>query len=139
MTPKTRDVLAIALSGAALVVGISAWLGDRIEPGIDMTRLADGTVEITRVWPGGQAFRNGATAGMHVLFIGENAAVGIPDNATPPSGPLDPAPLGYYWMGGINAGGATAIAEDRGGRLGQSGNELATRLIREGWLEAPSV
>jgi signal transduction histidine kinase len=126
MTSRTRDLLAIALSLAALAIGMSAFLGGRIEPGLDLVRQGDLSVLVTDVWPGGLAYRNGVKVGMYVQYIGESGDVGLPPSALPPAGPFDPAPYGYYWIGGPRPGdiAATLNMDPTDGQLMNGGGEL---------------
>jgi signal transduction histidine kinase len=127
MKSNVRDLFAIALSIAALALGLVGFLDGRIEPGLDLVRQPDGSVLVAGVWPGGLAYRNGVKVGMFVQYISSQDGIdGVPDAAKPPTGPLDPAPYGYYWIGGPVPGdiAATVSLDPTDGRLKVAGGEL---------------
>lgn len=116
-----RDVAAITFTVAAIAIGGSAVVAGRIEPGLDLQRQADGSVVVSGVWPGGQAYRNGVGVGMPVIYIGDanEEGGGLPAGAAPPTGPLDPAPLGTYWftVGREHEVVSRVVSDPRDGRL----------------------
>ncbi len=132
MNSRIRDTAAIAVSIVAIAIGSHAVLNGRIEPGLDLQRQPDGSVLVTAVWPGGQAYRNGVTVGMHVLYIGDPLEDGsFPEGAGPPQGELDPAPTGWYYLGGPTLGDVQAqvVGEDRPFQLTRAGGNIAWALI----------
>lgn len=132
MNATIRDTTAIAISVAAIAIGSLAVLGQRIEPGLDLQRQSDGTVLVTAVWPGGQAYRNGVTVGMHVLYIGDPLEDGsFPEGAGPPQGELDPAPFGAYYLGGPAFGDirAQVYGDYPSIQLSKAGGDIAWGII----------
>ena len=132
MNTHIRDVIAIAVSIVAIAIGSHAVLAGRIEPGVDLQRQPDGTVLVTAVWPGGQAYRNGVTVGMYVLYIGDALADGsFPEGAGPPTGELDPAPVGAYYIGGptLSEIRVQVIGEDRPNQLTTAGGDIAWTVM----------
>ena len=132
MNTTIRDTTAIAISVVAIAIGSLAVLAQRIEPGLDLQRQPDGTVIVSAVWPGGQAYRNGVTVGMHVLYIGDPLEDGsFPEGAGPPQGELDPAPTGPYYLAGPTLGDVSAqvFSEDRPFQLTRAGGDIAWAVI----------
>lgn len=142
MNINLRDAIAILVTIAAIAIGGLAALHGRVEPGLDLQRQPDGTVVVSRVWPGGTAFRAGIEAGMVVEYITDESGraddtlrqadeQGRPLDALPPQDPIDPAPDGTYWF-------AAASPQDRivaglsqrdDGRLSQAGGEVGWAVV----------
>ncbi len=140
MNATIRDTTAIAISVVAIAIGSLAVLAQRIEPGLDLQRQPDGTVIVSAVWPGGQAYRNGVTVGMHVLYIGDPLEDGsFPEDAGPPQGELDPAPAGPYYLGGptLDDIRAQVFGDYPSIQLSNAGGDIAwgtIALLLAGWI-----
>jgi signal transduction histidine kinase len=142
MNTNVRDTIAIVVTIGAIAVGGLAALHGRVEPGLDLERQQDGRVVVSRVWPGGTAYRAGIEAGMVVEYITDESGnvdetlrqadeQGRPLNGSPPQDPIDPAPDGTYWMGATSPGyGIVASLSQRDdGRLSQAGGEVGWAVV----------
>jgi signal transduction histidine kinase len=74
MRSSRRTILAVAITVAAAVIGMTAWALDRVDPGMTFGQGNDAqgraTLTIGSVTPGGLAWYEGAHAGDVVLNVG---------------------------------------------------------------------
>jgi signal transduction histidine kinase len=142
MNTNIRDTIAVLVTIAAIAVGGLAALHGRVEPGLDLERQPDGTVVVSRVWPGGTAFRTGIEAGMVVEYITDESGnvdgtlrqadeQGRPLNGSPPKDPIDPAPDGTYWFAAASPQDriVASLSQRDDGRLSQAGGEVGWAVV----------
>ncbi len=142
MNSNLRDTIAVVVTIAAIAVGGLAALHGRVEPGLDLQRQQDSRVVVSRVWPGGTAFRAGIEAGMVVEYITDESGrtddtlrqadeQGRPLNASPPQDPIDPAPDGTYWFAAASPQDriVASLSERDDGRLSQAGGEAGWAVV----------